>query len=78
MQIIRIQNRDMFAAMAVLLVLDCSILGAWQGTSPLRWTREIIEVDSFDRTVESLGKCTDVSSGGVDSTLFLSMLAVSN
>jgi hypothetical protein len=74
---VSISNRDLFVAVAVLVALDGSVLGGWQASSPLAWDRKTIEVDSFNRTLESLGRCIDTGDGGLDSTGFLVMVAVS-
>jgi gamma-aminobutyric acid type B receptor len=81
MQRIKIKTKDLFGAVGILAVLDGTLLAAWQVSSPLQWQRGRTQIDSFNRTLETLGVCTDVPLGmtsapsSTDSNTFLAVIA---
>lgn len=59
----KVTAKDVMPPIAVLLGLNVMVLALWTGIAPLTWQRSNTgELDRYDRSVESIGKCTGESS----------------
>ena len=54
---IEIRPRDVMAPLVNLLAANVIVLALWTAISPLRYEREVLETDPYDRPSESVGSC---------------------
>jgi len=54
----RIKVRDTASIVVVMTAVEVTILLSWQLVSPLRWEREVLDVDENGRPTRSVGVCT--------------------
>jgi hypothetical protein len=55
---IKVEAVDVMRPMAILLILNVTILGTWTGLSPFSWERKVVSYDDFGRPEESVGACS--------------------
>jgi len=53
---------DVMKPLFISLTANVIVLAVWSSLSPLKWQREVVAVDIFDRVVESHGSCRSDSS----------------
>lgn len=54
---VTITAKDVMVPFLILFSCNVLILSLWTAFAPLQWERQILEVDEFGRTLESVGQC---------------------